>query len=77
MSIDINVDIFTQSGPDITRFTELQYSEKKGWKKMYFELNQTQLICYKDRNNTKVAEWNFADLTIYVGVEKKRKPPTA
>ena len=44
---------------------------------MYFELNQTQLICYKDRNNTKVAEWNFADLTIYVGVEKKRKPPTA
>lgn len=65
------------SGRDITRSTEIQYSEKKGWKKMYFELNQKQLICYKDRNNTKVNEWNLSDLTIYLGVERKRKPPTS
>jgi len=43
---------------------------------MYFELNSSQLICYKDRNNNKVYEWNITDISIYIGVEKKRKPPT-
>ena len=43
---------------------------------MYFELNDSQLICYKDKANTKQHEWDLSDLRIYIGVEKKRKPPT-
>ncbi|XP_067943906.1 arf-GAP with Rho-GAP domain, ANK repeat and PH domain-containing protein 1-like isoform X2 [Watersipora subatra] len=64
------------SGQDIGRFTELQFSDRKGWKKMYFELNESLLICYKDKSKTKHYEWDLSLLSIYIGVEKKRKPPT-
>ena len=43
---------------------------------MYFELNQPMLICYKDRSDSKVVEWAIDELMVYIGVERKRKPPT-
>ncbi|XP_022079426.1 arf-GAP with Rho-GAP domain, ANK repeat and PH domain-containing protein 1-like isoform X2 [Acanthaster planci] len=57
---------------DIVRYSE----SKKTFKKYSFELMNNVITCYKDKSTTPANSWKVADMKIYVGVEKKRSPPT-
>ncbi|XP_038057058.1 arf-GAP with Rho-GAP domain, ANK repeat and PH domain-containing protein 1-like isoform X2 [Patiria miniata] len=55
----------------------VKYSEsKKSFKKYTFELMNNMVTCYKEKNTSAANTWRVADMKIYVGVEKKRSPPT-
>ncbi|CAH1777280.1 unnamed protein product [Owenia fusiformis] len=65
--------------PQSSLFSEMYYSEKgrRAFKKLYFEFNQSKLSMKKDTKAAMAsAEWRVEDMTIYMGTEKDRKPPT-
>ncbi|XP_064636012.1 arf-GAP with Rho-GAP domain, ANK repeat and PH domain-containing protein 1-like isoform X2 [Lineus longissimus] len=63
--------------PTLSLFSELKLSEKKSFKKFYFEFKQSKLAYYKSAQaSNPVASWNVEDLLIYIGAESKRSTPT-
>ncbi|KAI0228401.1 Arf-GAP with Rho-GAP domain, ANK repeat and PH domain-containing protein 2 [Lamellibrachia satsuma] len=58
-------------------YGELRFSERKGFKKFHFEFSQYKLMYHKDtKGSSPLCSWNVEDLTVYVGVQAKRSPPT-
>ena len=48
-----------QFDPQFSLFTEFKYSEKKSFKKYYFEFSQYRLSYHKDTKVCDVTLWNF------------------
>ncbi|KAL4230824.1 ADP-ribosylation factor GTPase-activating protein agd4 [Mactra antiquata] len=60
-------------------FCEMKFSDAKGrFKKVVLEFAQAKLSCYKDTKNVSnpAFSWNIEDLSIYMGHDSKRSPPT-
>ncbi|KAK2155340.1 hypothetical protein LSH36_242g03022 [Paralvinella palmiformis] len=63
--------------PHTALFSELKYCEKKGFKKYCFEFSHMQMSYKKDSRSTSIlCSWNIEDLTVYLGIQQKRNPPT-
>lgn len=73
----VNVRLSSMIGLDMARVCELNCCLSTGWKKLYCEFVHATLTCFKD-SMLKVQAGSFGakDMIVYLGVEKRRKPPT-
>ncbi|ELT90848.1 hypothetical protein CAPTEDRAFT_226965 [Capitella teleta] len=65
--------------PLFSLFSELRYSckDRKAWKKFFMEFSHYSLHMRKDTKAAHpVCSWNAEDLSLYIGVQQRRSPPT-